>query len=147
MLRVEVFDHTGDGFKGRPKGPSVGFLVADGDRIWAEPPDDRHLRKVLRHGMVPGRRPVKSEADLRLLVERGGAMPHYEVREMEEPQPTVIVQAAEDGGDDLDDDDDDLLDRLLWARLNSQERPEEREEILRARRQDEESGQTGPPKE
>jgi hypothetical protein len=54
MIRVEVFDHTGDGFKGRPKGPSVGFLVADGDRVWAEPAEDRHLRKVLRHGMPRG---------------------------------------------------------------------------------------------
>jgi hypothetical protein len=97
VIRVEVFDHSGDRFKGRPKGPSVGFLVANGDQVWAEPPDNPHLRKVLRHGMPPRHGPVRNEADLRRLVERGGALPHYEVRDVTDPEPTVIV--VEDGGD------------------------------------------------
>jgi hypothetical protein len=96
VLRVEVFDHSAGHYSDRRDGPSVGFLAADGDRIWAEPPDDPHLRKVLRHGLVPGRRPVKNEADLRRLVERGGAPPYYEVREVDEPQPTAIVVMAEE---------------------------------------------------
>jgi hypothetical protein len=96
MLRAEVFDHGRGHYSGRRDGPSVGFLVADGDRIWAEPPDNPHLRKVLRHGMPYRRGPVRTEADLRLLVGRGGALPYYGLREVTEPEPTVIVQVAED---------------------------------------------------
>jgi hypothetical protein len=94
MLRAQVFNHSAGHYSDRRGGPSVGFLVADGDQVWAEPPDDRHLRKVLRHGMPPRHGPVKTEADLRLLLERGEAMPYYEIREVGEPQPTVIVPAG-----------------------------------------------------
>jgi hypothetical protein len=85
---------------------------------------------------------VKTEADLRLLVRRGMASPYYEVREVEEPEPTAIVQVAEDVDDDLDDDPEGIgLTRLeILDRLYSQQRPEVQEKIMRARRQAEAEG-------
>jgi hypothetical protein len=44
MLRAQVFNHASGHYSGRRDGPSVGFLVADGDQVRAEPPNDRHLR-------------------------------------------------------------------------------------------------------
>jgi hypothetical protein len=146
VLRVEVFNHASGRYSDRRDGPSVGFLVADGDNVWAEPADDRHLRKVLRHGMPPRRGPVKNEADLRLLVERGEAMPYYGVREVTEPEPTVTVVVSGDGGDpdpDFDDDLDEcgLTREEILARLDSPYQPEAWAEVEREeRRRAEEEG-------